>query len=32
MSPDGKVAIVTGGTTGIGFSAACHLLKNCAQV
>jgi Dehydrogenases with different specificities (related to short-chain alcohol dehydrogenases) len=32
MSPECKVAIVTGGTSGIGFSAACHLLKEGAKV
>ncbi|KAJ9592836.1 hypothetical protein L9F63_015479 [Diploptera punctata] len=31
MSPKCKVAIITGGATGIGFSTACHLLKNCAR-
>ncbi|KAJ9592837.1 hypothetical protein L9F63_015480 [Diploptera punctata] len=31
MSLDCKVAIVTGGATGIGFSATCHLLKAGAR-
>ena len=29
---DGKVAVVTGGTSGIGFAIACELLREGAHV